>query len=86
MLVYLNVQIIPFPENPTPHDYAGLHGIEKLHLQSLGQLQLLFGPDLVVELFFKTSQGTIRLVTVLDNECSLKFILELSDKFWEEME
>jgi len=48
MLVYLNVQVTSFPENPTPHDYTGLHGIEQLHLQSLGQLQLLFDPDIVV--------------------------------------
>ena len=79
--MYFNIQITSFPENPTPHDYAGLHGIEELHLQSLGQLQLLFGPDLVGESFFKTSQGTIRPVTVFNNECSLKFILEPSDKF-----
>jgi len=51
LLVYLNIQIIPFPENPTPHDYAGLHEIKKLHLQSLSQFQLLSDPDVVVQLF-----------------------------------
>ena len=84
--MYFNIQTTSFSENPTPHDYAGLHGIKELHLQSLGQLQLLFDPDLIVKSSFKTSQGTICLVRVLDNERSLKFILELSDKFWEEIE
>jgi len=32
MLVYLNVQVTSFPENPTPHDYTGLHEIEKTPL------------------------------------------------------
>ena len=86
MLVYLNMQITPFPENPTPHDYTGLHGIEQLHLQSLGQLQLLFDPDIVVQLFFNSLKGTIRLVRVLDDKLSLKLILELPNEFCEKIE
>ena len=86
MLVYLNMQITPFPENPTPHDYTGLHGIEQLHLQSLGQLQLLFDPDIIVQLFFNSLKGTIRLGRVLDDKLSLKLILELPNEFCEKME
>jgi len=77
------MQITPFPENPTPHHYAGLYGIEKLHLQSLGQLQLLFDPDIIVQLFFETLKGTIRLGRVLDDKLSLKLILELPNEFCE---
>jgi len=86
MLVYFNIQIIPFLENPTPRDYAGLHGIEELHLQSLSQRQLLFDPDIVVQLFFNTLKGTIRLVRVLDDKLSLKLILELPNEFCEKIE
>ena len=57
-----------------------------LHLQSApGQFQMLFIPDIVVELSCKTLNRTICLVRVLDNEGSLKLILELSDEFWEEV-
>jgi len=63
------------------YEYVKLHGL-KFYLQSaLGQLQMLFDLDIVVELFHKTSKGTIRLVRVLDNEGSLKSIVELSDEF-----
>ena len=86
MLVYFNVQVTSFPENPTPHDYTGLHGIEELHLQSLSQRQLLFDPDIVVQLFFNTLKGTIRLVRVLDDKLSLKLILELPNEFCERIE
>jgi len=85
--VYFNIQIAPFVEHPTPHEYVGRHGIEKVHLQSvLGNLQMLFNPDLVVELFFKTLKGVIRLVRVLDDQWSLKFILELRNEFCEKIE
>ena len=86
MLVYFNVQVTSFPENPTPHDYTGLHGIEELHLQSLSQRQLLFDPDIVVQLFLNTLKGTIRLVRVLDDKLSLKLILELPNEFCERIE
>jgi len=86
LLVYPNIQIIPFPENPTPHDYAGLHEIKKLHLQSLSQFQLLSDPDVVVQLFFNTLKGTIRLVRVLDDKLSLKLILELPNECCEKIE
>jgi len=46
---------------------------------------MLFGPDIAVEFFLNTLKRTIRLVRVLDNKRSLKFILELSNEFWEEM-
>jgi len=46
---------------------------------------MLFDPGIVVKLFFKTLKGTIRLVGVLDNEWSLKLILELPDEFCEKM-
>ena len=67
-------------------NYAGLHGIEKLHLQSLDQLQILFDPDVVVELPFKTLKGTIRPIRVLDDKLLLKFILELPNEFCEKIE
>ena len=86
MLVYFNVQVTSFPENPTPHDYTGLHGIEELHLQSLSQRQLLFDPDIVVQLFFNTLKGAICLVRVLDDKLSLKLILELPNEFCEKIE
>ena len=86
MLVYLNIQVTSFPEDPTPHDYTGLHGIEELHLQSLGQLQLLFDPDIVVQLFFNTLKGTICLVRVPDDKLSLKLILELPNEFCEKIQ
>jgi len=86
MLVYLNIQFIPFSENPTPHGYPGLHGTEKLHLQSLGQLQMLLDPDLVVKLVFETSKGAFCLVRIFDIKGSFQFILELSNEFWEEMQ
>jgi len=84
--VYLNVQVTSFPENSTPHDYTGLYGIEELHLQSLSQCQLLFDPDIIVQLFFNTLKGTIRLVRVFDNKLSLKLILELPNEFCEKIE
>ena len=81
MLVYFNIQIAPFIKNPTPHEYVGLHGL-KIHLQSaLGYLQMLLDPDIVVKFHFKTLKGTIRLVRVLDNKRSLRFIFKLSDEF-----
>ena len=80
------MQITPFPENSTPHHYAGLYGIEELHLQSLGQLQLLFDPDIVVQLFFNTLKETIRLVRVPDDKLSLKLILELPNEFCEKIQ
>jgi len=86
MLVYLNIQVTSFPENPTPYDYTGLHGIQELHLQSLGQLQLLFDPDIIVQLFFNSLKGTIRLVRVLDDKLSFKLILELPNEFCEKIE
>jgi len=86
MLVYLNMQITPFPENPTPHDYTGLHGIEQLYLQSLGQLQLLFDPDIIVQLFFETLKGIIRLGRALDDKLSLELILELPNEFCGKLE
>jgi len=46
---------------------------------------MLFDPYFVVEFFLKTLKGTICLARVLDNEGSSKFILELSDEFWEKM-
>ena len=54
MLVYLNVQVTSFPENPTPRDYTGLHEIEK---QSLSQFQLLFDPDYCCPVVFQYSEG-----------------------------
>jgi len=85
MLVYFNIQVTPFVENPTPRECVGLHGLN-LHLQStLGKLQMLFDPDIGPEFCFKTLKGTICLVSVFDNEWLLKFILELSDEFWEVM-
>ena len=84
--MYLNIQITPFVECPTPHEYVGQHGIKNVHLQTaLCQPQMLFDPGIVVKLFFKTLKGTIRLVGVLDNEWSLKLILELPDEFCEKM-
>jgi len=81
MLVYFNIQAAPFLKYPTPHEYVKLHRF-KPHLQSaLGQLQMLYDPDIVVELFCKTLKRTICLVRVLDNEGSLKLIVELSDEF-----
>jgi len=81
MLVYFNIQAAPFPKYPTPHEYVKLHGL-KPHLQSaLGQLQMLYDPDIVVELFCKTLKRIICLVRVLDDEWSLKLIVELSDEF-----
>jgi len=47
---------------------------------------MLFDPGFVIELFFETLKGTVRLVRILDNKRSLKFILELSDEFCEEIE
>ena len=85
--VYFDIQVTPFVEYPTPHEYVGWHGIEKVHLQStLGNLQMLFDTDFVVELFFKTLKGTIRLVRVLDDQRSLKLILELPNEFCEKIE
>jgi len=82
ILVYFNIQVTPFVENPTPPKYVGLHEIEKVHLQTAwGQLQMLFHPDSIVEFFFDTLKGAIRLVRVFNNERSLKLILELSDEF-----
>ena len=72
-----------FPENPTPRDYTGLHEIEK---QSLSQFQLLFDPDIVVQLFFNTLKGTIRLVRVFDDKLSLELILELPNEFCGKLE
>jgi len=46
---------------------------------------MLLDPDFVVELFLSTLKRTICLVRVLDNKRSLRFILKLSDEFWEEM-
>jgi len=46
---------------------------------------MLFTADIVAELSCKTLNTTICLVRVLDNEGSLKLILELSDEFWEEV-
>jgi len=74
--VYFNIQITPFMEYSTPHEYVGRHVIKNIHLQTaLGQPQMLFDPGIVVELFFKTLKGNISLVGVLDDERSLKFIL-----------
>jgi len=42
---------------------------------------MLYDPDIIVELFCKTLKRTIRFVRVLDDEGSLKLILELSDEF-----
>jgi len=47
---------------------------------------MLFDTDFVVELFFKTLKGTIRLVRVLDDQRSLKLILELPNEFCEKIE
>jgi len=33
MLLYFNIQVTSFVENPTPHECVGLHGF-KLYLQS----------------------------------------------------
>jgi len=85
MLVYFNIKDAPFLKYPTSHKYVALHGL-KLHLQSApGQFQMLFNADIVVELSCKTLNRTICLVRVLDNERSLKLIVELSDQFWKEM-
>jgi len=84
--VNLDIQVAPFLQYPIPHEYVGWHGIEKVHLQSvLGYLQMLLDPDFVVELFFKSLKRASRLVRVLDDQRSLKFISKLSDKFWDEM-
>jgi len=78
MLVYFDIQAAPSQNT--------LHHTLKLHLQStLGQLQMLLGPDLVVEFFLNIFERTIRLVRAFDNKRSLKFILQLSNKFCEEM-
>jgi len=46
---------------------------------------MLFDPGIVVKLFLKALKGTIRLVGVLDDEWSLKVILELPDEFCEKI-
>jgi len=46
---------------------------------------MLFGPDFVVKFLLNTLKRTIRLVRILNNKRSLKFILEFNDEFWEEM-
>ena len=78
MLVYFNIKDAPFLKYPTSHKYVELHEL-KLHLQSApGQFQMLF---IAVELSCKTLNRTICLVRVLDDERSLKLIVELSDEF-----